>query len=61
MEKNNPPRLNPVNEDVGIMDCLLDDKKLLTVIILTLLIGFFIIWCLWCIPYFQGEHVYNYL
>ena len=59
MKKRKPARLYPEKEDITIQNFLLEDKNLLTLLILICVIFFFIIGCLFCIPYFQGEHVYN--
>lgn len=40
-------------------DFLLVNRQLIILIIIIVLFSLFIIGCLLCIPYFQGEHVYN--
>lgn len=42
-------------------DFLLVNRQLIILIIIIVLFSLFIIGCLLCIPYFQGEHVYNYI
>ena len=61
MKKRKPARLYPEKEDITIQNFLLEDKNLLILLILICVIFFFIIGCLFYIPYFQGEHVYNYI
>lgn len=59
MKKRDQARLYPKYENITIENFLLENRLLVILIILTVLISMFIIGCLLCIPYFQGEHVYN--
>lgn len=59
MKKRTPARLYPKKEDVTIKNILLEDRNLLILLLLIIIIFSFIIACLFSIPSFQGEHVYN--
>lgn len=59
MKKNKPARLYPEKGDITIQNFLLEDKNLLTLVILIVFIFFFIIGCIFCIDGFRGENVYN--
>ena len=61
MRKRDPVRLYPKYESITIENFLLENKQLVILIILTVLISIFIIGCLLSIPAFQAEHTYNYL
>lgn len=58
MKKRKPARLYPEKESITIQNFLLENKQLVILIIIIVLFTFFI-GCLFCIPYFQAEHVYN--
>ena len=59
MKKRTNRTLYPEKEDISIQNFLLENKQLVILIIIIVLFSLFIIGCLLCIPYFQGEHVYN--
>lgn len=59
MRKRDPARLYPKYENITIENFLLENRLLVILIIITVLISIFIIGCLLAIPYFQAEHVYN--
>jgi len=59
MKKRDPVRLYPKYDNITIENFLLENRQLVILIIIIVLFSLFIIGCLLCIPYFQGEHVYN--
>lgn len=61
MRKRDPARLYPKYDSITIENFLLENKQLVWLILIIVLFSLFIIGCLLAIPYFQGEHVYNYI
>ena len=61
MKKRTNKTLYPQKESITIQNFLLENRQLVILIILTVLISIFIIGCLLSIPAFQAEHTYNYL